>query len=91
MTRTILAAVVALTLANLGGTAARACDTCTYKKVVCHETVVTYEPRTEAYTRQVTRYDPCGQPYTVTQVCYREVKVAVKKVVPVVKWVKVCD
>ena len=34
--------------------------------------------------------DRCGEPYIVTETCYKEVVETVCKQVPVVTWVKVC-
>ncbi len=51
---------------------------CHYKKVVtyvCHEV---------PYTRCITLYDHCGEPYTVHKTFYKTVHT------PVVKYVKVC-
>jgi hypothetical protein len=64
---------------------------CEYKKVVTYRTVIGYEVRSEKYVKCVTLYDECDKPYKVNKVFHREVKVPVKKVVAVVKWVKVCD
>jgi hypothetical protein len=91
MTRIFLAPLTVLVLfAAVPFTAA--CDTCcTYKKVVCYETVVTYETHVETYVKCITLYDNCGKPYVVEKTCTHEVQVPVKKVVPVVKSVKVCD
>jgi len=63
---------------------------CTYKKVTHWETVVTWEVRREAYQKDFVLYDHCDRPYTVARTLYRDVKVPVKKSVPVTKWVKVC-
>ena len=60
-----------------------------YKKVVCYHPVVCYEYRQEPYTKCVTRYDHCGYPYSAEVTYYRTVKVAVKKLQRVVKYVKV--
>lgn len=87
-----LAAAVVLSLGLAGNAKAGGYDPCCHlKKVVTYECVISYECRTEAYQKAVTCYDHCGKPYTVWKTCYREVQVPVKKTVPVVKWVKVCD
>jgi hypothetical protein len=91
MTRLLLSGVLALALTSGLAPLAKACDHCTYQKVVCYEPVVCYETRTVPYTRCVTEYDECGRAYTVQKTCYRSVTVAVKKVKAVVKYVKVCD
>src|SRR5262245_14278319 len=74
---------------------ARACDTpvrcCTCKYVTTYVCVTVYETRQEAYTKVVTLYDECGRAYQVSRTCYREVRVPVKKVVPVTKKVLVCE
>jgi hypothetical protein len=50
----------------------------------CHyECITTYVPRTVSYTKVVTLYDHCGQPYDVSRTCYRTILVAVQKRVPV--------
>ena len=49
------------------------------------------ETRTVAYKKYVTRYDHCGHPYTACVTEYKQVTAYVKKVVPVRKYVKVCD
>jgi hypothetical protein len=64
---------------------------CAYKVVTCYKTVTVLEDRTEAYTRVVTLYDRCGNPYEVERTCYRTVEVPVKKVVAFKKLVKVCE
>jgi len=93
MGRILLASVMAAVVALTGATTAKASNyndyykPC-YKKVVCYETVTCWEARTESYTKYVTKYDHCGRPYTCEVVCYRDVKVPYKKVVPVVKWAK---
>jgi outer membrane biosynthesis protein TonB len=61
-----------------------------YRKVLVKRTVIYYEVRTEKYVKMVTSHDHCGNPHKVARVCYREVKVPVRKrVVVYVKWVKV--
>jgi hypothetical protein len=94
MGRFLLAGLMAAAMALTGATSAKAsnyyndyCKPC-YKKVVCYETVTCWETRTESYTKYVTKYDHCGRAYTCPVVCYRDVQVPYKKVVPVVKWVK---
>jgi hypothetical protein len=50
----------------------------------CHyECITTYVPRTVSYTKVVTLYDHCGQPYDVSRTFYRTILVAVQKRVPV--------
>ncbi len=85
--RLLTAAVAACTLASVPAFAGNYGHQ--YKKITTYETVVHYETRREAYQVQVTHYNAYHQPYTVTETRYRHVQVPVKKVVPVVKWVKV--
>ena len=66
-------------------------ETVRYRKVVCRKTVIDYETRTEQCTTYVTLQRKGGDPYQVKKVCYREVKVPVKKVVIFVKYVPVRD
>ena len=48
----------------------------------CHYKCITvYVPRTVSYTKVVTLYDHCGQPYQASQTCYRTVRVPVQRVV----------
>jgi len=49
----------------------------------CHYKCITiYVPRTVLpYTKVVTLYDHCGQPYQASQTCYRTVRVPVQRVV----------
>src|SRR5690606_9210939 len=54
------------------------CHPCHYQKVV------TYVCKEIPYTRCITLYDHCGEPYTVHKTFYKTVHV------PVVKYVKVC-
>ncbi len=54
------------------------CYACHYRKVV------TYVCREIPYTRCITLYDHCGEPYTVHKTFYKTIHV------PVVKYVKVC-
>jgi hypothetical protein len=61
-----------------------------YRKVICYKTVTCYETRTVKHVKYCTVYDECGCPCRVARVCYRDVQVPFTKVVPVVKWVKVC-
>jgi hypothetical protein len=71
-------------------TAARAADVVvvrSYKTVTVYEWITTWETRSQPYTKVVTLYDHCGTPYTVTKTCYRDVQVAVKKLVTVTKLV----
>ena len=81
----ILSALFALALA----TPSMADDCYTWKKVVCHETVVCYENRCETYCKLCTVYDECGKPYTVRKTFIRTIRVPVEKTVAVVKYVKV--
>ena len=64
MARRILAGVVAVTLAALGARSMKTCEQYAVKAVVCDETVTVWEERVETYPKYVTRYDPCGKPYT---------------------------
>ena len=88
MIRKLLTAAVATVALAVPAFAHEPC--CTYKKVTCYETVVSYETRQEAYTKCITLYDSCYRPYTVHRTFYRDVQVPVKKVVAVTKLVKVC-
>jgi hypothetical protein len=63
----------------------------TLKKVVTYETVVTYEIRRVPYQADYTLYDYYGRPYTVSRTLYREIKVPVKTLVPVVKFIRVYE
>jgi hypothetical protein len=92
MFQCVAAGVVGLGLA-CGGTAQASSYDCApvYKKVVCYQTVTTYETRCEPYKVCVVRYDHCGNAYSVTETRYREVKVPVQKQVAVVKYVKAYD
>jgi hypothetical protein len=86
------AGILVLVGLGISGAPARASDCapcCEYKWIVTYECVITYETRTVPYTKTVTCYDECGRPYPVSKTCYREVQVAVKKVVPVKKKVLV--
>ena len=48
----------------------------------CHyKCITTYVPRTVSYTKVVTLYDHCGQPYQASQTCYRTIRVPVQRVV----------
>jgi hypothetical protein len=58
-----------------------------YKYVTAYEWVTTYETRGVPYTKVITLKDYCGNYYTVTQTCYKDVPVAVKKLVAVQKLV----
>ena len=69
---------------------ASACEP-VYQKVVCFQTVICYETKKVPYLRALTAYDHCGKPYPTYEVCYKEVKVAVTRKVPVVKYVLVCE
>ena len=46
--------------------------------------VVTYQNQRQRVVHYVTRYDHCGRPYRVRQICYRTVRV------PVTKWIRAC-
>jgi hypothetical protein len=92
MGRFILAGVIAMALSVSGTNTAKATDYShnpAYKKVITHETITTWQTRTEAFKKFVTRYDHCGKPFQVEVVSTRQIKVPVKKVVSVVKYVKV--
>jgi hypothetical protein len=87
----LLSLALGATLLTSAG-AARANDATycyTYKTVVCHEKLTTYETRYEPYTQKTVCYDECGRAYTVLKTYYREVRVPVTKVVAVTKRVKV--
>jgi hypothetical protein len=58
-----------------------------YKVVTVYEWVISYETRSEPYTKVITLVDHCGNAYTVTKTCYHDVRVAVKKLVAVTKLV----
>jgi len=58
-----------------------------YKYVTAYEWVTTYETRSVPYAKVITLTDHCGNAYTVTKTCYRDVQVAVKKLVAVQKLV----
>jgi hypothetical protein len=60
-----------------------------YKKVVTFKTVIEFEIRKEKFVKHVVRYDVYGEPYKFEKVFFREIKVPVKRIVRVVKWVKV--
>ena len=87
--RGIIVVAVAVLL-NLGFTASATEPCCTYKKVVCDETVVVWVAKEVPHTVEVVKYDHCGKPYTVCVTNYKTIQVPVKKTVQVVKWVKVC-
>jgi hypothetical protein len=57
------------------------------KYVTAYEWVTSYETRSVPYTKAITLTDHCGTAYTVTKTCYRDVQVAVKKLVAVQKLV----
>jgi hypothetical protein len=59
------------------------CSSGTCRPACRYECITTYVPRTVPYTKVVTLYDHCGQPYQVCQTCYKTVMVAVQKRVPV--------
>ncbi|MEZ6065134.1 MAG: hypothetical protein R3B90_05385 [Planctomycetaceae bacterium] len=50
---------------------------CTYK------TVIDFEFRTETYVDYITKYAPCGRPYTVKVLRTRTIKVPVERLVKV--------
>ena len=91
----VFAAGVVATGLTFGASSAQAngyeSECCHYKKVTSYDCVISYECRKEAYQKEVTKYDHCGKAYCEYVTCYRTVEVPVKKYVPVVKWVKVCD
>ncbi len=89
MKRLLLAAVAAVGL--LAGALPSASANECYRKVICWKTVTVCEVRQVPCTVQVTRYDSCGCPYVVLETRCRSVKVEVARVVPVVKYVLVCD
>ncbi len=96
MKKLVLAGVAALALCMSVSSVVKASDyhapqkqDYEYKKVVTYKTVIDYKVHTEKYVKYVTAYDDYGCPYKVAKVCYRDVKVPVKKVVPVVNYVKV--
>ncbi len=91
-TQCLVAATLTAVL-GLAGTA-RASDcycppTYVIKKVTVYETVTCYETQCVAYKVCVTRYDHCGNSYTVNVTRYREVQVPVQKVVARVRYVKI--
>ena len=81
----ILSALFALALA----TPSMADDCYTWKKVVRNETVVSYEYRDQTYSKLYTVYDECSKPYTIRKTFTRTIRVPVRKIVAVVKYVKV--
>ena len=94
--RYLLAAGLVVLGTFAAGTSTRACDSpevrcCIYKYVTTYACVIVCETRQESYTRAIALYDDCGRCCQVTVTCYRTVKVAVKKVVPVTRKVLVCD
>jgi hypothetical protein len=97
MKNLVLAGVAALALcAAFTGTAKasdyypRQTEAYEYKKVVTYNTVIEYVVRTEKYVKYAKVYDDYSGCYkTVAKVCYRDVKVPVQRVVPVVNYVKV--
>lgn len=62
---------------------------CQYRKVVTYQTVTEYRVVKEEYTQWVTEGDHDGRPVQVKKTFYKEVEVPVRKVIPVVTWVKV--
>ena len=60
-----------------------------FKKVITYKTLIEYKTEQEAYTRYVTEYDHCDKPYQVLKTFYRDIQVPVKKVIPMINWVKV--
>jgi hypothetical protein len=96
MTRIILAGIVALALGVLGTSTAKAGEYkyeggCKYEKVAKQVPYVTYEYKREAYTKYITKYDHCYNPYQVAVTCYRDIKVPVTSYRTVYYWVKVCN
>lgn len=88
--------VAVLAGVSLAANRAAACDplcppACVYKKVVTYKTVEEQVVTKVPYQRKVVKYDHCGEPYIVTETCYKEVVETVCKRVPVVTWVKVCE
>lgn len=62
---------------------------CETRQVTTWQTVVTWETRREPYQQEFTLEDDCGRTYTVSRTLYRDVRVPVKKMVPVTKMVRV--
>ncbi len=88
-----LVVVAVLAAVSLAANQAAACDPCqvTYKKVVTYKTVEEQVVTKVPHQKKVVKYDRCGEPYIVTETCYKEVVETVCKQVPVVTWVKVCE
>ena len=76
-----VAAVLNFSLITNSASATEPC--CTYKKVVCDETVVVWVAKQVPYTVEIVKYDHCGKPYTVCVTCYKDVSCPVQKCVPV--------
>lgn len=89
MARFIPAVVMAVALASMATTPVKA-EEVVVRRVVGYETFTVWETRIQTHATWVTRYDECGTPYRVTVVRNREVKVPVKKVRPIVRYVTVC-
>ena len=86
LSRLIAAAVASVALAS----PSFASEPCYhYERVITYETVLTWEIRREAYQVNCTLFDACGRPYIIAQTAYRDVRVQIKKIVPVTKIVKV--
>jgi hypothetical protein len=62
---------------------------CQYRKVVTYQTVIEYRVVKEEYVQWVTESDHDGRPVQVKKTFCKEVEVPVRKVIPVVTWVKV--
>jgi hypothetical protein len=103
MSKFIVAVVAALALSIGVGSMARAADETEYKKeydeetkqywqykkVVTYKTIIEYKTIQQVYYKWVIEYDHCYKPYKVKKTFYRDVEVPVKKVIPIVTWVKV--
>jgi hypothetical protein len=82
----LAAGLLSFAVCVLSTSSARASDYGAGCAPACHYEMVTVcVPKTVAYTRYVTLYDHCGQPYQVVRTCYRTIQV------PVQKCVLVCD
>ena len=62
-----------------------------YRKVVTYQTVTEYRVVKEEYTDWATEYDRDGRPVQVKRTVCKEEKVPVRKLIPIVTWVKVAE
>ena len=68
---------MALAVGLAGASGAAACER-PYPQPV-YQTVTVWEPRVEAYSTWITKYDHCGRAYRVEEIRYRTRSVAVSR------------